>query len=56
MVGPKACIKIFFTKHCSDFLSLYTRILYFSPILLLNLRYVGKDILKSSVLSDVLSD
>lgn len=56
MVGPKACIKIFFTKYCSDFfISVYQNIIFF-PILLLNLRYVGKDMLKSSVLSDVLSD
>lgn len=37
------------------FISVYQNIIFF-PILLLNLRYVGKDMLKSSVLSDVLSD
>lgn len=59
-MGSKALIKSFITKHRSDFfvLSLSIGILYlnFSPILLLSLRHGGKDMLKSTVLFDVLSD
>lgn len=58
-MGSKALRKIFIIKHCSDFLFYLHKLeIVFDLflILLLNLTYGGKNILKSLILSDVLSD